>query len=216
MFVSRIPVNRPRAATVLLGVAYLLVAALSVSLARFDGGVAFIWPATALLVADLRHRPGPDAWLRVAACAGASVIATALFGLGWRAALPMAVVNIAEALGCVVLIRSVAPLGCRLESPRELGCFIAAAGLLVPGLSGLAGAGVAHIFAAVPYWSNWRGWWAGHGLGLLILLPVAKLAFGGELAGWARGSSSRQRIEVALILLYRAKNSGRNRLAIAA
>jgi integral membrane sensor domain MASE1 len=71
-----------------LAIAYFIAASVAVALTRYDGGIAFLWIATPLLIADLLSRPRRQWPASVLPCAIASGLATGLFGLGWAAALP--------------------------------------------------------------------------------------------------------------------------------
>ena len=65
-----------------LGIAYFIAASAALSLTRYDGGVAFLWVASALLIADLL-RTRRSRWLySIVPCVVASGLATGLFGLG--------------------------------------------------------------------------------------------------------------------------------------
>ena len=93
--------------TIPVGIAYFVTAALSVSLTRFDGGVAFLWVSAAIMIAALRVRPLPEWPAVVLACGFAGLLATGLFGLGWSYAVPITIINVVEGLvGAEMLRRS--------------------------------------------------------------------------------------------------------------
>ena len=187
-----------------LGVCYFLAASLSVSLTRFEGGVAFIWPATALLLADLRLRP-VNAWpvrLLVGGVAGAA--ATTLFGFGPIAALPLALANVAEAaLGALLMRRLIKKPGLFRSLP-ELGLLVAVSGLLMPAVTAFVGASVSVFVAHARFWSNWMGWFTAHGLGAIMFLPLTMLILSGDIGAWARKAGRRDRIEAVGLLLLLA------------
>jgi hypothetical protein len=58
----------------------------------------------------------------------------------------------------------------------ETAWFLAVTGLLVPALSAIAGAWLAHSASGIPYWSAWRDWYAAHALGLVSFSPPLLLA----------------------------------------
>ena len=66
----------------LIGLLYGIVATVTILLTRFDGGIAHLWVATAVLLAELTIAPRRR-WPRTFfACGVASFIATAVFGFG--------------------------------------------------------------------------------------------------------------------------------------
>src|SRR3546814_19320473 len=79
-----------RLAPLALGCAYFLMAALALASSRFEGGLAFIWGANALLMAYLlTSRAG--AWpCALIVCGVARALSTALWVMGTLAAVPMA------------------------------------------------------------------------------------------------------------------------------
>lgn len=85
-------------APVPVAVAYFAAASLSVAFTRYDGGVAYLWIATSILIAELSLRPRREWKNRIIACGAASALATSLFGLGWAVSVPLAIANMAEAL----------------------------------------------------------------------------------------------------------------------
>lgn len=105
---------------------------MTVATTRFGNGVAFIWVANALLLAALGTQSA-GGWTRsILACALASVAATAAFGLGWQAALPLAMINMAEAAVGACLLRRFSPEAMRFESLQAMLAFVAAAGIAGP------------------------------------------------------------------------------------
>jgi len=90
---------------ILTGLGYFLCAEIGNALARFDNGVAFLWPATALLTAILAVRR-PAQWApRLIVCGIASIVASGLWGHGWVSGIPLAVANLAEAALAATLMR---------------------------------------------------------------------------------------------------------------
>lgn len=88
-------------------IAYFALAFGAVAYGRFAGGVAMVWVATALLAGRLVHLP-VRLWHRwVVPCVIVSTIATGYFGLGWPAAVPLAFVNMGEALAVVLIWRRI-------------------------------------------------------------------------------------------------------------
>ena len=147
------PASRPVLSAVLLILAYGVTASLTIGLTRFDGGVAFLWVASSLLIADLMVRPRAQWPTVVAGCAVASALATGLFGFGWLTALPFAVVNMAEAVIAAWLFK-------RYHDPRTpLGSLpwvfhlVLTVGIVAPIVSGSVAA-VIVAFNGAPLISN--------------------------------------------------------------
>ena len=187
-----------------LGCAYFAAAAFSVRFTRFEGGVAFIWCAGALLLGALVVSE-KQRWIElIAACTVASFAATWLFGLGHAAAAPLSAVNMTEAFIGAWLLRRFCPACDDLKSAGEIGILLLTGGIIAPGITAFVGAGIAALVANVPYWPNWTAWYAGHALGTVILGPLVLLTMNGEVLGWVREASSRQRIEAVVQIAFLA------------
>ena len=196
--------DRPRATTLaaaaVLGAGYFMIAAFTVRYTRFEGGVAFVWAATALLLANLTLQPvgkwGPPLF----ACWIASFAATTLYGFGGSVALPLAFVNIGEAAVGALLLRRFCPRIGEFRSITEVGAFIMMGGIVAPALTAFAGAACAAFITHTGYWGNWLNWYTGHALGTLIFAPLLILSFSGETVEFAR-DAGRRGIGEALALL---------------
>lgn len=121
--------------------AYLFIASMTTSLTRFEGGVAFIWVANALLIARLFTMPNRDWMTSIVTCAIASAPAMAVFAIGPASAVPMAAVNMGEVYVAASLIRRTSLPAETMESLRWLAVFVLAIGLLSPAVGAL-GAGL--------------------------------------------------------------------------
>lgn len=184
-----------------LGISYFVAASLTVAYTRFEGGVAFIWGATAILLSDLVVRPRGEWPLPLAICFVAGSAATTWFGLGIAASLPFAVVNVAEAaLGALLLRRYVANC-CHLESIPEITAFFAIVGLAVPSVLGGAAGLTAHLITGGPFLSNWLHYSAGHALGAITFTPLLMLVRGGDVSGWMRKAEASDWAEVIVLPL---------------
>ena len=87
---------RPSLADLALGLAYFLAATAAILFTRFDGGIAFLWIASPLLIAVLMVRPRRRWVGAFLTCTIGSILATGIFGLGWSLALPFAVINMVD------------------------------------------------------------------------------------------------------------------------
>ena len=111
---------------VVLAGAYFFMASIALASSRFEGGLAFIWGANALLMAYLLTSRA-SVWPRaLIACGMASALTTALWGMGTAAAIPMAGINLLEALIVALICRRFAPGGTFAGSMQPLFVFIIA------------------------------------------------------------------------------------------
>lgn len=186
--------------TILIGLAYLLAAAASVRFSRFDGGVAFIWAASALLIVDLTLRPVRCWPATLALCAVGSTAATAIFGLGLAVAPVIALIMIAEATGAAWLLGKVRTRRVELGSLEGFMIFAAIAGVAAPAIGAIGGGAIVAAATGTPFWTNWLHWFAGHALGNIILGPILVLILSGELRTGLNTLTSARRIEALALL----------------
>jgi diguanylate cyclase (GGDEF)-like protein/PAS domain S-box-containing protein len=187
--------------------AYFLIAALTLILMRFGGGVAFIWVSNALLTARLLTAPQGQWGSHLAMGAAASAVATLLFGFGAAAAIPMAVVNMFEAFVAAWLLRRITAVDDPMESLRWFCAFVLAAGLVAPAVSAIGAATVADISDGGGFNGNVSRWFFGHSLGTITFMPIFMLAYQADLRKRWAGRSTAHTIEVCLLLLLVAVTS---------
>jgi diguanylate cyclase (GGDEF)-like protein/PAS domain S-box-containing protein len=178
---------------------YFVLAVLAVRLTRYDGGVAFLWFATPYLIAEMSVVPRRYWPAQLAAAGFASMAATGLFGMGWPAALPMALANTIEATVCAYLLRRQAR-GEPLESLRWLLHFALIAGVAAPLASSIIAIGVA-MALGYSVSSTMLHWIAGHALSNFTFLPIFTLLAQGELRSCTARLSGRQAEAAGLIAL---------------
>ncbi|WP_416463063.1 diguanylate cyclase [Sphingomonas sp. VDB2] len=186
--------------SVATGCVYFVAASLALMLSRFEGGLAFIWGANAFLMAELltsRTAHWPRA---IIACGIASAIATACFGMGPLAALPMAAINIVESLIVAVLCRWFVADRMVTGSIRPLIVFIVALCGVANMVSGVAAALVASALTPVSFGHSFVQWYTGHVLGGLTCAPILIMAFQGEFRRWMDEASTRTKLEAVLLL----------------
>ncbi len=182
-----------------LACGYLLAAGSTVWLTRFNGGVAFVWVATAILTSYLVLTPRKDWGPALVGCGVASFTATAFLGLGPLAAGPLAVINLLEAvIAATVLQRFVARPG-DFASIGEVLRFSLIVGLVAPAAMAPAGASVAMMISGTSFWTNVLNWSAGHALGALSVGPLALLVGRGEIQEWRRSADRGQVMEGAFL-----------------
>lgn len=163
----------------LISLAVFVSAVLSVTFARFDGGVAFIWGASGLLLAYLLAIPYRE-WLRTITLSGlALMIEIAMFGLGWRAVAGLLPALLFEPVLAAFLLRRFGRMGVDTQSLSGMAWLIGAAAIVAPALSGVLGAMAVSQVTAVPFGNNFIHWFAAHALGAVVATPIAS----GVIAG---------------------------------
>ncbi|MCH2488139.1 MAG: MASE1 domain-containing protein, partial [Erythrobacter sp.] len=155
--------------------AFFAATAATIFWTRYSGGLALFWPGTAIAAAmflslPYRNWAGPTALLLVL-----STIATALFGFGPVAAVPLAFVNIGEALLTAYLLRRWRPQGDYIESGPGIVALSAIAGFAAPLVMSLPGSFIAWQVVGGSWLLHAAGWLVGHGLGALLVMPLALL-----------------------------------------
>ncbi|MEN2787791.1 diguanylate cyclase [Sphingomonas qilianensis] len=171
----------PSLRAILIGVAYFLCAAASVRFTRFDGGVAFIWVANALLIVELSlHRP--KRWPATLLCSAlASAAATIIFGLGVVAAPAVTLAVMLEAAAAAWLLRRWRGGRLDLGSMEGFVVFAAVAGLIAPLAGAIGGAAAIALATGSPFWNNALHWYVGHALGNILFAPILVLIMTGDL-----------------------------------
>ena len=157
-----------------LGIAYFAAASLAMTLTRYEGGVAFLWLACAILIADLLRAPRSRWLYSVVPCMIASGAATSLFGLGWQVAPWFVLLNMAEALTAAWLIRRNGRRGRMLGSLASLGHFVLAAGIIAPLVAAAMG-GLALWWMGRPVVDGMIDLATGHALGNITFTPLAMM-----------------------------------------
>ena len=195
----RLPLRSEARAAALLATAHFTISAVTISLTRFEGGVALVWLASAVIVAHLSSRPA-RAWpLPLAACALSSAVATSLFGVGPAAAPALALVNIAEAALVVALLRRLGVRSGYFDSLNNVLLFAGVAGAAAA-LTALPGAGLVAWATGTPFTSNAINWFTGHLLGTFVLSPFATLIYAGEIRSWVRSVDRTRAAEAAALI----------------
>jgi diguanylate cyclase (GGDEF)-like protein/PAS domain S-box-containing protein len=182
-----------------LAFAYFIAASLAVAFTRFDGGFAFIWGASALLIAALVRLPRRRWGGALALCGLASFLATGWFGLGWAAAPYFVVVNLAEGLTGAWLMRQNRGAGRALESLDWLIRFVLAVGIAAPLAAGLLAIGWMAP-TGQPLLGHFLGFFYGHSLGNLTFTPLAMLVMGPAARRSTWNALSQRRGDAVILL----------------
>ncbi len=186
---------------IVVGLIYFVAASSTIMSTRFGGGVAFLWVATSVLLAEL-SLTSPKRWPRLlVACGIASFAATSLFGFGLVAALPLAAINLSEAVIGAALLRRFNHRRGPLASLHDVASFVVAAGVVAPAITAFGGAAVAAA-SGLGYWSNWTSWFAGHALGTIAFAPIVASVIRTDAARWKNGIQGRKFIENAALFLF--------------
>lgn len=188
-----------------VGIAYFLACAGAIQLTRFDGGVAFIWIANAILTARLSTLPVRRWTIPIATCFIAGTVATATFGFGPALAIPLGFVNVGESVAGAALLRLM--IGRRIDfgSHRGLFTFVLATGIVAPLAGSLGAAGALTAMAQHSFLSTAFLWYKGHALGTLAFMPIALLFMRSDRKSllWPKGGTSLGE-QVVLVLLVLA------------
>jgi diguanylate cyclase (GGDEF)-like protein/PAS domain S-box-containing protein len=201
-----------------LGCCYFVVAALTVTFTRFDGGVAFIWASSGLLLARLSQLSVRRWVAPLVACGIALFVMSTLFGLGIRVAPMLTLVNLCEPVLAALMLRRTVGRSVQTDTGRAVGWFLFVAGVFAPAVSGLAGAAVVSAATGVPFGANFLGWFAAHGLGALLVTPIASVCMSGEARLWYRQAGQSRTLSTTAMLVVVALVTGfvfsQNRLPI--
>lgn len=189
-----------RRRVVLLGLAYFAAASAAVALTRFEGGVACLWIANALLLAALSSRLFSDWLAPMLVCGAAGMAATTFFGLGFGPSLPLALSNLTEVAISAALLARWRLRKDALGSLSQFSAFVLAAGLAGPAVGALAGGLTASLASSTPLWSNIVNWFLGHALGALAFFPVFAFILNGDIKRWIGGAGRRQLSEGIAVL----------------
>ena len=182
-----------------LGLAYFAAASLTISVTRYDGGVAFLWIATSFLIAELMVRRRRSWSGPLAACALASAAATGLFGFGWSLAPVFVAINLTEACVAAWLLSPGTRRSDALGSLSWLFRFVTAVAVAAP-LAGAALAAATLWAIGKPPGPTLLNYFAGHALGNVTFTPLALLVARGNLGKLFRESRRRDSLESAALL----------------
>ncbi|WP_298396163.1 sensor domain-containing diguanylate cyclase [Sphingobium sp.] len=186
---------------IVTGSVYFVVASIALVISRFEGGLAFLWGANAFLMAELltsRTAHWPRA---IIACGVASAAATAMFGMGPMAAIPMAAINILESLIVAILCRRYVHDHRVIGAIRPLVVFILALTGVADIVTGVLAATVASQLTSVSFGASWLQWYTGHALGGLTCAPILIMLLQGELGRWVRETAKSAKVEAAILLI---------------
>lgn len=158
---------------ILLPVAIFLVSALTISISRHSNLVATLWPADAIMLAVLVCH-SHSFMNSVSIIVGGSVaiaLASLLAGNGYELCAVLGIGDGIEVISALALLAAFQISPSNLTSFNGMLIFMFLAGGIAPigsTLLSTSAYGLAHDVAWSPIWRNW---YAGHALGMVILVP---------------------------------------------
>ncbi|VXC42479.1 GGDEF domain-containing protein [Sphingomonas sp. 8AM] len=179
---------------------YFCAAAATIHLTSNGRDIAAIWPANAILLAFLLLDKEPHWLTTLSAGFFGNVVANYLTRGTLSAPLLYSVANVIEIAIAAKLIGASSAMGGLLQSTKNSLRFLAAAGVIAPGVSGLIGAGTAFLVFGEPIGQSFLVWVLSDGLGLIVFTPVVLAVFRGEFITCFRGRTWLQRFETIALL----------------
>jgi diguanylate cyclase (GGDEF)-like protein/PAS domain S-box-containing protein len=155
-----------------LGGIFLACGMIAIATTRANGGIALLWPGTAIVAAVLIRQQRVN-WAAVAlAILVAGVLANRIAGNDtWQLAFALTFVNMLEIAAAVYVFRFAMPF----PFPRltiTQGCLMTLImGILIPGACAMLGGVALNILLDKPLWPSVRQWWATEALSACLLAP---------------------------------------------
>ncbi|WP_198350995.1 sensor domain-containing diguanylate cyclase [Flavisphingomonas formosensis] len=184
----------------LLGFGYFALSAVVIRFARFDGGVAFVWFANALLLGKLLNAPRRDWPVFLFCCFFGSMAATIWSGLPLASAIPLASLLMLEAVCGTVLLQYFGITGYNLAGLKQVWLFALIVGVVSPALVAIPISVLIQGLTGAAFFDNWLRWTLAHGLGTMTLAPVVSWIFSGEIRRWFAANSPVERWAAMLML----------------
>ena len=169
---------------VLTGLAYYGTAKLGVTASIMSEGISIFWAPNAILLSAL-FLSKPRHWPYYTLAIIPAEIAADLPTFTLEQALLFAGTNILETIVAASLFRmTIGDQPVELDSLRKVWLFLLYALVIASGGAGLLGAAIYQATALNPpsFLSNWRIWWVGDALGLLMITPA--------ILGWLQEPSN--------------------------
>ncbi|MBX9796034.1 sensor domain-containing diguanylate cyclase [Sphingomonas sp.] len=183
-----------------IALAYGVLAVAMIRLTRFDDGLATLWVASALLMAELLIAPNPrQQWATILGCGTAMLTAGVMLNFTFFGSAQLALANIGEVMLTVILLRRFGHARTYFESAAGVGWFalsvaMAMAAVAIP-------TGVLLSLSLDRPWTNFAfAWFAGHGLGLVAFTPLFTLILTGEARRRLTEITARELVEGWVLL----------------
>jgi diguanylate cyclase (GGDEF)-like protein len=191
------PPVRTLVAPLLTAILCFTLAATMIKHLSFQGNLASVWPANAVILAQLLGRPRRE-WGRFLV---AGFVAVTMAGAATRGTLPgplgFAVANIAEiALAAWLLRGTLDADGRLLHRHASVGRFVLSAGIVAPAVGALLGALIASFAFGLPIGMSLAVKFSADALGLMIFTPFFFALFHGDYAAGIRAATGTERVQM--------------------
>ncbi|HUD30403.1 MAG TPA: diguanylate cyclase [Novosphingobium sp.] len=196
------PRIRPLLAPVLTALLCFVLSAAAIKYLSFRGNLASVWPANAVILAQLLGRP-PREWGRFLVGGFVAIVAAGAANRGTLAApVGFAVANVVEmALAAWMLRGTVNREGRLLHHHASVGRFVVCAGIVAPAVGSLLAAVIAAIAFHLPVGAALATKFSADALGLMIFTPFFFGLFHGDYMGTLRDASRAERVNMALLYM---------------
>jgi diguanylate cyclase (GGDEF)-like protein/PAS domain S-box-containing protein len=156
---------------ILVGLALLVSACISIWFTRVPGGIALFWPGSAIAAALLIRLPRIR-WISAAvSVVAALLVANAVAGhRSWPIAALFTWVNVTE-IGMMVAVFRVWRYPYPDITINQAAILTTIFGVAIPGVAAIGGGLVLHLNAAVPFVEGTLQWWSSHTIGACLLGP---------------------------------------------
>jgi len=188
----------------LAGLSYFALAITMIHLTSEHGGVATIWPANAVLLAMLLHRPRAQWWAILVAAFIGNAVANILTRGTLAGPILFGIANMVEVMIAASALYGSVRMHGLLSYPATVARFALWAGGIAPTVSALLGAATVWIMFDKPFAMSFVTWLLADSLGLLIFTPFLFALFGGGYVRYFRGLTRAQKLEAVALLGFTA------------
>lgn len=167
-----LPNLRPRC-HIVMPIVIFLVSALTLSISRHSNLVATLWPADAIMLAVLvcHSRSFANSASIIVGGSAAIALASMLTGNSYELCAVLGIADGIEVVSALALLAAFQVSPSNLTSFNGILTFMFLAGGIAPIGSTLLSASVYGLAHDVAWPPLWRNWYAGHALGMMILVP---------------------------------------------
>jgi diguanylate cyclase (GGDEF)-like protein/PAS domain S-box-containing protein len=157
---------------ILVGLAVLVSACISIFVTRIPGAIALFWPSSAIAAALLIRLPRVR-WPLAAVSVWMALLLANVFAAHrpWPAAALFACVNVLEMTLAVAVFRFTWRFPYPHISILQAAIMVAIFGIVIPGFVALAGGLLLHAELAAPVLGGTLQWWSSHTIGACLLGP---------------------------------------------
>ena len=157
---------------VLVGLAYTVIARLSLAFTVEPLNVAALWPPAGLAVGALLLLDRRRWWVVLAGVAMASLGANVEGGNSVFVSLGFTAANVVEPLLAASLLTRVVGTPVRLTTLASVWRFALLGAVVAPVTAGLIGAAASSFDTGAPFFTTWLTWWVADGVGILAVAPI--------------------------------------------